>query len=406
MRPSLSHLVRARYSPHKIVGIIGGVGSGKSGCGAEKAVDTILDYPGSHGLCAGLTYSGHALTLMKPYIEEELGGIVDMRFKSVTGQLEVRLPGLPVTTIDFAGMQNAGDYKRIMYQSYDWIWADELTHFHKENWRWLKLRIRGKVGPRRIWFTTVPDGPDHWLLQEIAQLGLIPNESLFHCSSYDNKTLPPDYLEMLESTNTGGAYKRLVLGQWSALEGEMFTRLPDQVDMPDTNKMRISIGVDPAYTSRTGGDFFAIAVFGMDLYKNIYFLDAFMKKGLEFGQAINTMQEYANKWGAHEVIIESSADGYLYKEANHYVRNLVPISPKTDKVTRALPLIHAWNKGEVKCAISVGQVRSQVIAQIMQFPAGLHDDMVDACAYAFNAITGQLGVVKYRPTSNEIRRLA
>lgn len=90
------------------------------------------------------------------------------------------------------------------------------------------------------------------------------------------------------------------------------------------------------------------------------------------------------------ILIESGTVGgaskFLYKEYRSYLKGYrthqsEPIGAKVD---RATPFRQAILDGKIHVYLTNENVRGEFIKQLRSFPLGKHDDIVDACAYAFN----------------------
>ena len=90
------------------------------------------------------------------------------------------------------------------------------------------------------------------------------------------------------------------------------------------------------------------------------------------------------------ILIESGTVGgaskFLYKEYRSYLKgyHTQQSEPIGAKVDRATPFRQAILDGKVHVYLTNPTVRGEFIKQLRSFPLGKHDDIVDACAYAFN----------------------
>ena len=100
------------------------------------------------------------------------------------------------------------------------------------------------------------------------------------------------------------------------------------------------------------------------------------------------------------ILIESGTVGgaskFLYKEYRSYLKGYrthqsEPIGAKVD---RATPFRQAILDGKVHVYLTNEKVRGEFIKQLRSFPLGKHDDIVDACAYAYNWLKRRGGRAK------------
>lgn len=107
-------------------------------------------------------------------------------------------------------------------------YVDEVTTLQEEYFKMLltRLRVRGRGGKKvasRLFGTTNPDGPRHWL-----KAGFFDNPSKsaewkrFHFSIDDNPTLPAEYVRQMHTQYEGLWYRRFILGEWVAAEGAIW----------------------------------------------------------------------------------------------------------------------------------------------------------------------------------------
>ena len=89
------------------------------------------------------------------------------------------------------------------------------------------------------------------------------------------------------------------------------------------------------------------------------------------------------------ILIESGTVGgaskFLYREYRSYLKgyHTQQSEPIGAKVDRATPFRQAILDGKIHVYLTNPEVRGEFIKQLRSFPLGKHDDIVDACAYAF-----------------------
>jgi len=150
-------------------------------------------------------------------------------------------------------------------------------------------------------------------------------------------------------------------------------------NIPDD--LRIYQNIDLAASSKTESDYFALLTYGIDEDSNIYLFDLYMGH-IEFPQQVKTIQEYYNKWkpiqvGVEAVAYQNAMEQYLRDKTMIPVRKL---KPSTDKVTRALKITPHFENGKVKILRTIPN-RDLFETQLLQFPNGKHDDVVDVVSY-------------------------
>jgi len=143
--------------------------------------------------------------------------------------------------------------------------------------------------------------------------------------------------------------------------------------------------------------------------KNYYVISE-MEYG-QYGEGLkNHLKSIAEKDGSNiPILIESGTSGgaseFLYKEYASYLngyrtRQSKPIGSKVD---RAYAFKQAILDGKIHVHLQSNDIRGEFIKQLRSFPLGKHDDMIDACSYAYNYLkkrggASMIGVTAYKLT--------
>lgn len=99
-------------------------------------------------------------------------------------------------------------------------YADELT-LHPASFFKMGLS-RMSVSGARLYGTTNPDSPQHWLKKEYLDRGDELNIQRWVFRLEDNLALPPEYVAALKKEYTGLFYKRFIEGAWCMAEGSIY----------------------------------------------------------------------------------------------------------------------------------------------------------------------------------------
>lgn len=107
-----------------------------------------------------------------------------------------------------------------------------------------RMSVRGA----RLFGTTNPDGPYHWLKSQYIDRADELNANVWSFSLDDNIALDPDYVEALKSEYQPGTlfYKRFIEGLWVAAEGAVFDMWNPETMVVDSlprepNKLNVAI---------------------------------------------------------------------------------------------------------------------------------------------------------------------
>lgn len=208
-----------------------------------------------------------------------------------------------------------------------------------------------------------------------------------------------EHLLRIKKNLTASGQRRV----WSALyqqnpvpdEGAFFTK-----DMlryvgrpPDHKQGRVFQAWDFSITEKETSDWIVGACMMQDEFDNIYELDVMRFKVDEDGHAlVDAVIDFYVKWGAWIVGLE---DGQIFKSIKslllrRMMERKVPVNfetlqPLTDKLVRAGPLRGRLQMG--KCFFSNAlPLREEVDKELLRFPGGKHDDIVDAYAWCMRLI--------------------
>ena len=224
----------------------GAAGGGKSYAICWDALMRCLKYPQTHAYLFRRTYPELEMTLVRTMMRiapKELG-------KYVSSAHELRLSNGSV--IHFCHLSNEGE-GLLKYQGAEihWLYFDELTHFTKPMYDYLRTRLRAE---KRLGITPCvrcasnPGGPGHaWVKarfvdatgagQRVAEatvessvLGEVSVRRIEYipATAMDNPHVTRDYIIELEQ-KPKALREALLLGKWDAFDGQAF---PEFVDDP------------------------------------------------------------------------------------------------------------------------------------------------------------------------------
>ena len=148
--------------------------------------------------------------------------------------------------------------------------------------------------------------------------------------------------------------------------------------------LKITLGVDLAISEKETADFTAGAVLGRDRAGNLHVLDIQRIRG-SFSQQIEFVKQLAAKWKPAIVAIEDVQyqKALIQQLAAQTALNVRGVRPISDKVSRFAPMEARYELGQV---YHVRGLPPEFESELLSFPIGAHDDMVDALAYAWQAL--------------------
>lgn len=125
------------------------------------------------------------------------------------------------------------------------MYADELTLVGEDFFT--QALARCSVRGAKIFGTTNPDGPAHWLRKKYLLRQGDLNLATWHFTLEDNPSLDPQYVEDLKREYTGLWYKRFIQGVWVLAEGVIYDSWDEDRHVEDiipTLTRVIGTGVD------------------------------------------------------------------------------------------------------------------------------------------------------------------
>lgn len=159
-------------------------------------------------------------------IERNLIG--PMQDRSVFGAISDHVHHTPGSTVaviggrlvDLVGATDVKAFRRIRGATGAGAYVDEATLLPANFMTELlgRLSLRGA----KLFATTNPDSPAHWLKREYVDRAGDLDMAHFTFTLDDNPSLDPAYVASIKAEHTGLWYRRLILGEWVAAEGIVY----------------------------------------------------------------------------------------------------------------------------------------------------------------------------------------
>jgi predicted phage terminase large subunit-like protein len=152
---------------------------------------------------------------------------------------------------------------------------------------------------------------------------------------------------------------------------------------PSLESLTITMGVDLAISTKTKSDYTAAVVIGRDEEGNVYVLDA-KRIRAEFQGVLAFISAMSEAWQPREIAIENvQYQASVIQELRRTTALPIrAVRPDKDKLTRFMPL---QSRYEQKLVFHAERIGKDFENELLAFPVGAHDDMIDAAAYAFAA---------------------
>ena len=175
--------------------------------------------PGGQLLMVGVTIGTLKDNILDP-IAEMVG---PENYHYSAGSREAHICGRRIL---IRGANDEAAEKKIRGLTLSGVYGDELTLWPETFFK--RCLDRLSVPGAKLFGTTNPDSPYHWLKTEYLDRESELDLAAFHFELDDNPNLPTHYLENIKREFTGLWYKRFIQGLWVVAEGAAF----DQFD-PD-----------------------------------------------------------------------------------------------------------------------------------------------------------------------------
>ena len=186
----------------------------------------------------------------------------------------------------------------------------------------------------------------------------------------------------LDRSEQPGGYR------WKWVEDGFFTLDGPAPTDPKRGALTYYIGVDPAL--KAGGDYFAIAVIGVDHVGIMYLVDLYLARGRLAPEQVDDIADKWRKWGAVWVGNEDVA----YQDAlRQHVQQKYPACPMVgvklpamNKEVKLQSLAPLFQGARLRVARDLPEMEA-FREQYLSYPKGAHDDVLDATWIAIQGTT-------------------
>lgn len=160
-------------------------------------------------------------------------------------------------------------------------YVDEITVLPMNFFKQLLGRM--SAAGARLFGTTNPDSPAHWLkVDYLDKLEELPNWRRFHFVMDDNPSLTEEYKNDLKREYTGLWYRRFILGLWVSAEGAIYDMwAPEEghvipwASLPQMQDI-FAVGIDYGTTNPT-----AAVMLGLGVDGRLYLIDEWRHDNVE-----------------------------------------------------------------------------------------------------------------------------
>ena len=248
-------------------------------------------------------------------------------------------------------------------------------------------------------FISTPNIEGGWF-HRLWQIGMDGSDSEFKSwqfSSYTNPLIDPAEIDRAKAELPSIVFRREFMAEFVSTKGARVKREWLKYEDRSPQGLKIVMGVDLAISERESADYTAVCVLGRSSEGKLYVLDV-QRIRASFSQQKTFIKQLAEKWRPSVVGIEDVAyqKAMVQEISAGTSLNVKGVRPDRDKVSRFAPLEGRYERGEI---VHLRDLPGAWENELLAFPAGNHDDMVDAMSIAWAAMGEGEGVTLSVPSA-------
>lgn len=277
-------------------------------------------------------------------------------------------------------------------RKYHRIVIDEAAHA-----RYLKDAWEQAISPTltdyrgQAWFISTPKGLNFFY--ELFKRGdnpEYPDWASFHMPTSANPHIDPDEIEQKRRELPALVFRQEYLAEFvvmgaGLIKPEMIVTTPCPPALP------VVLGVDLAISEREGADFTAIVAMARDPDAGLIYIKEVERFRAGFHEVLERIKAAAARHRPRMIAVEqvqfqAAVVQELARTTTLPVRG---VRAERDKVTRFAPLLTRFEQRLVR--LDPSGCPAAFRDELLSFPDGAHDDMVDAASHAFAALGQSVG---------------
>lgn len=289
----------------------GSVRSGKTVASLLRWLTYVAKAPrGGHLVVGGKTYDTVDRNVFGPLKDPAITGPAARLIKWTRGAPKGSILGRQVEVITG---NNEDSEARLRGMTCAGAYVDEATLVPESYWNQLLARM--SVPGAKLFATTNPDGPNHWLrINFLLRQGELDLRR-FKFTLDDNPYLDPAYVQALKLEYVGLWYRRYILGDWCLAEGAIYDMWdPDVhvVDILPEMARWIGLGVDWGFTHP-----FAALLLGLGADNGLYLArefrwdKKFRHRGLTEAEASRGLKDWLGDVRPQWTVVDPSAPSFV-----------------------------------------------------------------------------------------------
>jgi PBSX family phage terminase large subunit len=296
----------------------GAVRSGKSFSSLLRWLKFIQEAPEGNLIAVGRTATTIKYNIVEPILE-----LVGADAKYYIGKREMTLWGRQINLI---GAADERAERVIRGSTYSGAYIDEATLIPESFWVMLLSRLSREGA--KLFATTNPDCPFHWLKKNYIDRSKDLDLKLWKFKLDDNPSLSEDFKENIKREYQGLWHARYIEGQWCLAEGTVYDFFSEEINCVDDIYNIANyyiVGVDYGTTNPTA---FTLIGYNPLVYPNIwvekeYYYDSIkhhrQKTDTEFAADLKKFIINKNVKG---IYIDPSAESFKVECNRHHIRNI------------------------------------------------------------------------------------
>ena len=286
--------------------------------------------------------------------------------------------------------KTADDPDKLRGQGLDLLILDEADFIARRVWEEvLRPALADRKG--RALIISTPNREGGWV-HELSQAGA-SREGLELASwtfpSWTNPYLEDSEIAAARASLPSIVFRREFGAEFVSASGALIRRdWLRQGEPLDLEGLRLSIGVDLAISTKEGADYTAAVAMARDSSGRVYILDADRVRA-SFDGVLAFIRGFVARQRAPVSVVAVEQVAYQAAVIQELLRTtelpVIGVRPDRDKVTRFLPLQARYEQGLILHAPDLSKAYTR---ELLGFPVGEHDDLIDAAVYAYRSLAG------------------